>query len=141
MEGEYRFSNNSKKNIKDVRVDLIELVERVLYKSPHDFGIPKTGGYRTAEGQHKLFHQVPKVTNCDGYKKLSYHQSGNAVDIFVYDEHGACWSCLEKYNEIADLMKAEFILMQEECLFQDEKFRWGGDWRNPDRPHFEIRSI
>ena len=33
--------------------------------------------------QNNLFHQRPKVTQIDGFKKKSYHQSGNAVDIFI----------------------------------------------------------
>jgi peptidoglycan LD-endopeptidase CwlK len=141
MASRYKLSKNSKKNLEGVRPELITLVERVLKKSPHDFGIPKLGGKRTAEEQNSLFHKVPKLTNLDGYKKISYHQSGNAVDIFIYDEHGACWDCRDKYREVADLMKSEFILMQEEdCLFQDEFFRWGGDWKSfKDLPHFEVR--
>ncbi len=42
-------------------------------------------GVRTAEEQHARFLQVPKVTNCDGYKVKSNHQLhadgyGHAVD-------------------------------------------------------------
>lgn len=137
----FRLSRNSKNNLKGVREEIKTLVDRVLVKSPHDFGIPRDGGLRTAERQNELFNQIPKVTSCDGYHKLSYHQSGNAFDIFIYDEHGACWECTWKYDDVSEIVKAEFKIMQDEGLFsKDEIIRWGGDWRNPDRPHFEIKQ-
>ena len=137
----FKLSKTSKQRIKDIRDPLKELIERSLKKSPHDFGIPANGGKRTAQEQNNLFHQRPKVTHLDGFKKKSYHQSGNAFDIFVYDEHGACWDCREKYKEIADIVKQEFELMKQEGLFKkDEQLFWGGDWtRFKDLPHFEVR--
>lgn len=142
MKKEFKLSKNSKKNIKDVRSEIKVLVDRVLSISSHDFGIPSDGGKRTAQEQNNLYHKRPPVTNVDGFKNISYHQTGNAVDIFIYDEHGACWDCINKYKEVADLFKSEFKKMQEEGLFKKtEQIRWGGDWRNPDRPHFEVRDI
>ena len=55
---DFKFSKNSKKNIKGVRKSIIEMVERVLKKSEHDFGIPPYGGLRTAQEQNNLFHQL-----------------------------------------------------------------------------------
>ncbi len=137
---DFKLSKNSKSNIKGINKDLRKLVERTLSKSPHDFGIPKLGGLRTPQQQNNLFHQRPKVTQLDGFKRVSYHQSGNAVDIFIYDEHGACWDCLFKYKEVANLMKEEFCVMKEEGLFkQFSELQWGGDWiRFKDAPHFQI---
>ena len=139
--GNFKLSKTSKANLKGVKAELITLVERSLKKSEHDFGIPSNGGLRTAQEQNNLFHKKPRVTWKDGFKSKSYHQSGKAFDIFIYDEHGACWDCKDKYKEIADLFKVEFQLMQDEGLFScDEKLIWGGDWtRFNDLPHFEIR--
>ena len=139
--GEFKLSRNSKKNIKGVRKNIIKLIERALAKSPHDFGIPQDGGKRTAQRQNELFHMKPRVTTLDGFRRKSFHQTGDAFDIFTYDEHGACWDCKEKYKEIADLIKAEFALMQDEGIFNcDDKITWGGDWKRfPDLPHFEFR--
>ena len=141
--GNYKFGRSSKRNMKDVRPNLILLAERVLAKSPHDFGVPKYGGKRTAQEQNNLYHKRPKVTHLDGFKKISYHQSGNALDIFIYDEHGACWDCKSKYKEVANLFKQEFDLMKSEGLFEEnEVLIWGGDWiRFKDLPHFEIRHL
>jgi peptidoglycan L-alanyl-D-glutamate endopeptidase CwlK len=138
---DFKLSKNSKENIKGVREEIKALVNRVLAKSPHDFGIPGYGGKRTAQEQNNLFHQRPRVTQLDGFKKKSYHQSGNAFDIFIYDEHGACWACRDKYKDVAVLIKEEFKLMQQECIFDEkEKLEWGGDWiRFKDIPHFQIK--
>lgn len=137
----YKLSKNSKKNIKDVDSRLKTLVNRVIKKSPHDFGIPGNGGFRTAQEQNNLFHQKPKVTQLDGFKNKSYHQSGKAFDIFIYDEHGACWDCVKKYKEVSDIIKSEFDLMKEEEIFNvEETLQWGGDWtRFKDLPHFQIK--
>ena len=139
--GEFKLSKNSKKNLRGVRKNIIKLIERSLAKSPHDFGIPQSGGLRTAREQNLLYQIRPRVTTLDGYRRKSVHQSGDAFDIFVYDEHGACWKCKEKYKEIANIIKAEFQLMQDEGTFKcEDKLTWGGNWKRfTDLPHFEIR--
>lgn len=140
----YKLSKTSNKRIEGIDQRLQDLVGRVIKISPHDFGIPKDGGIREAKRQYELFIIRPSVTNCDGYKRLSYHQSGKAFDIFLYDEHKACWAkgCYHKYDAIAEVFKSEFKLMKEEGIFEEnEIFRWGGDWGRPDRPHFELKTI
>ena len=137
----YKLSKVSKERLVGVDPRIVKLIERSLKKSPHDFGIPANGGKRTAQEQNNLFHKRPRVTTKDGFKLLSYHQSGKAFDIFVFDEHGACWKCLDKYKEIADVIKQEFKLMQQEGVFKEgETLGWGGDWKRfVDLPHFEVR--
>jgi peptidoglycan L-alanyl-D-glutamate endopeptidase CwlK len=136
----FTLSKSSKGNLEGVKENIIELVNRSLSKSKVDFGIPSYGGLRTAKDQYTLFMIRPHVTKIDGYKIESYHQSGNAFDIFVYDEHGACWKCKDKYADIAEVIKFEFELMIEEGLFsEDAKLEWGGDWKSwKDLPHFQI---
>ena len=143
---EFKLSKRSEKNIEGVRQSIITLVKRVLKKSPHDFGIPKYGGKRTPQEQNDLYNSTTqdgkRLTWLDGYIKLSYHQSGNAFDIFIYDEHGACWKCIDKYQQVAQIFKKEFDLMKEEGLFKhDENIYWGGDWTKfKDLPHFEVKK-
>lgn len=137
----FKLSRRSKKNLKGIDDRLYELVERSLKKSNHDFGIPQYGGLRTPQEQNNLFHKIPKVTWLDGFKKKSYHQSGKAFDIFVFDEHGACWDCIDKYKDIARVIFEEFDLMKSEGIFnEDKELKWGGNWiRFKDYPHFELR--
>jgi len=147
----HRFGESSRNNMKNVRKELVQLANRVLKKSPHDFGIPRDGGKRTEEDQQRLYNtrvNGKRVTNCDGIKKLSYHQSGEALDFFTYHSHidggrkVACWNCKDKYYEIADLFKLEFQLMQDEGLFScSEELTWGGDWKWKDLPHLQISQI
>lgn len=137
---EFKLSKRSKGNLKGVDKRIIKLIERVIKKSTHDFGIPNEGGFRTAQEQNNLFHKRPKVTNLDGFKNKSYHQSGMAFDIFVYDEHGACWECIDKYLDIINVFKEEFEQMKHgECLFEEnEFFESGSDWRWKDYPHMQV---
>jgi peptidoglycan L-alanyl-D-glutamate endopeptidase CwlK len=144
MAKSYKLSKRSKKNIEGIDDRLIILSERSLKKSPHDYGHPNDGGFRTARDQYALYiKRNPKVTWVDGYNLKSYHQTGKAFDIFCLNGRNACWTeCWQKYEEIALVIKAEFELMKEEGIFKEnEVLIWGGDWRRPDRPHFEIREI
>ena len=143
----HNLSSSSRNNLEGVKTAIILLIERSLKKSPYDFGIPKDGGKRTKERQQYLYSigrtiELDKgiVTNLDGIKKKSIHQFGMAFDIFLYDDHGACWSCLGKYEDIAEVIKTEFTLMQKEGHFcKCEKLVWGGDWKSfQDLPHFQI---
>ncbi len=137
-----KFSKSSIRNMGGIREEIKQLAHRVMSKSIHDFGIPRDGGKRTAKRQNVLYKLVPRVTWLDGYMKKSYHQSGEALDIFIYDQHGACWACKDKYKYLSDLFKAEFDLMKEEGIFGKHEFlRWGGDWKMKDLPHFEVRVL
>ncbi len=138
----HKLSKSSKKNLEGVEDIVFLIVSRVLKKSEHDFGIPRDGGKRTPQRQNNLFHQRPKVTHLDGFKKKSYHQTGWAWDIFIFDEHGACWDCKKKYHEVAGLFKQEFDLMKDEGFIPESyTLHWGGDWiRFVDLPHFEIHT-
>lgn len=149
----YKFSKSSLDTLYTVYGPLQALVISVLSNSPHDFGIPDTGGKRTSEEQNKLFKK--NWSKLDGYSKKSYHQTGMAIDIFVYDEHGVCYKCKDKYNDIADIFFNKFDEMKAIGIFPKKSYlRWGNDWNkngipvdlDPDEhfqdlPHFELRNI
>jgi len=139
----YKLSKRSVKHLEGVNPLLIKIVKEAIKGSPYDFGIPKTGGKRSAELQNELFNQ--KKSKCDGYKKKSYHQSGNAFDIYAYVDGKASW-------------KREHLVMIGQHILKvaREKFntnlRWGADWDQDgvfvwddkdenfaDAPHFELR--
>jgi len=72
------------------------------------------------------------VTNCDGVKTLSNHQSGCAIDIVPLDKNGnPSWPDKSdgQWKIISDIMKIA-------------GFQWGGDWAKfPDYPHYELKEI
>lgn len=110
--------------------NLIEKVNKILAKmqaAGHPMRICQ--GFRTAEVQAALYAQGrtkpgPKVTNCDGIKKKSNHQSGKAVDCCFlgadpFGEHQP-WDLYGKFGK-------------------EEGLEWGGDWKSRlDRPHLEM---
>lgn len=126
----YKLSKRSRARLDGIKPILIEIVEEAIKDSPYDFGIPSFGGLRTAEEQHYLFNK--KVSKCDGYDKKSYHQSGNAFDIYAYVDGKATWNHVY-YGPIA-----RHIQKVAKDKFGIE-LQWGGDWKSfVDMPHFQI---
>lgn len=87
---------------------------------------------RDAEYQNNLYQQgrtIPhtkKVTNCDGYKVKSAHQSGNAWDAVPVDDKGLIlWGSTSKFKIMADVAKEMGI-------------KPGYYFKMVDSPHFEI---
>ena len=135
----FKFSRNSEKKLQYLHPNLQKFFRELIKISPHDFSI--TQGVRTAEEQNKLYQQgrtVPGkiVTNCDGYKIKSNHQTkddglGHAGDIAVLVNNKITWE--EKYyKEVA---------MSARILMQKYNVEWGGDWKSfKDLPHFEYKG-
>lgn len=133
----FYFSNASINKMKGVHPKLILFMGELIKISPYDFRV--THGVRTAEEQNELFQQGRtkegnKVTNCDGYERKSNHQVKNdglgyAIDIFCL-ANGGTWET-KYYEEIADVARP---------LMKKYGVNWGGDWKNRDLPHFELRK-
>lgn len=92
----FKFSQRSYERLEGVNPILVEIIEEAISVSPIDFGIPKDGGFRTTQRQQQLYAQgrtVPgrKITRADGIRYKSYHQSGNAVDVYAYVNKKASW--------------------------------------------------
>ena len=79
---EYKLSKRSLSRLDGIRSVLIATIVEGIKNSPYDFGIPQYGGLRTAEDQLELYNKG--VSKCDGVKNKSYHQSGNAFDIYIF---------------------------------------------------------
>lgn len=135
----FKFSRNSEKKLQYLHPNLQKFFRELIKISPYDFSI--TQGVRTAVEQNKLYQQgrtVPGkiVTNCDGYKLKSNHQTkddglGHAGDIAVLVNNKITWE--EKYyKEVA---------ISARILMQKYNIEWGGDWKNfKDLPHFEYKG-
>lgn len=126
-----KLSRRSLSRLEGVNPLLIAIVVDSIRESPYDFGIPQHGGKRTNDEQNLLFKQIPKVTNCDGFEKKSYHQSGNAFDIFGYVDSNATWS-----ESVLESIARHIQRVAWDKYTID--IEWGGDWDDRDMPHFQI---
>ena len=131
----FGFSERSLKQLEGVNPQLVELMKMAIRRSPIDFGIPADGGKRTAERQKELFDKG--VSKCDGTIKKSYHQSGNAVDVYAYVNGKASWD-KEHLAIIAGVVLSTAYAM-------GLNVRWGGtfgsnEFKGWDKPHFELRD-
>lgn len=114
----------------------LEIANRRKTHCP-DFGI--SAGRRTTEEQQKLYAQGRTtkgsiVTNCDGIKQKSVHQSGLAIDFYAYVDGKANY-------EISNLA------LIATCFFEAAtdlgiNIDWGGSFKSiSDCPHIEIVPV
>jgi peptidoglycan L-alanyl-D-glutamate endopeptidase CwlK len=126
----YKLSKRSYERLNGIDAILIAIVTESIKESPYDFGIPRSGGLRTAEEQYILFKDGK--SKCDGFKKKSYHQSGKAFDIFAYVDGSASW---DKEHLTAIAIHIQKIAKDQFNV----DLEWGGDWKSfRDMPHFQI---
>ena len=125
----YSFSQKSLDNMQGIDSRLIRLAQEAIKITKVDFGIPSTGGRRTAQQQAELYDQ--DLSNADGIYKMSKHQTGKALDFYAYVDDAASW---EKEH-----------LAQVACAFLQAanklniSIRWGGLFKNfTDMPHIEL---
>lgn len=124
----YRFSGSSLANRHGVDGRLIAISDRALEITVIDFGIPKTGGLRTAETQRTLFEQGSSPL--DGTNRRSKHQDGRALDFFAYVDGNATWQ-----PEPMAMVAAAFLQAASELRIP---VNWGGLWNSRDMPHIEL---
>lgn len=124
----FEFSGASEANMRGVNPIMIAIADRALQITKIDFGVPSDGGVRGASEQHRLF--LDGKSPLDGYKRKSYHQSGNALDVFAYVDGKASW-------DMCHLSMVACAMLQAAAEF-GRKLEWGGLWDNPDGPHFQL---
>lgn len=142
--GKFEFSKSSLAELKTVDPRVASIFKAALKVSPIDFGIPKDGGYRTAERQNEMYLDKDIATNCDGYKVISKHQSGMAVDVYAYVNGKASWEP-HHLAMVAGVILATNQIMIDTGL-SNIQLTWGGtfgsnDFNGWDKPHFEGRVI
>ena len=125
----FKFGANSLNNRAGVDPRLIEISDRAITLSTIDFGVPQYGGMRSATDQASLF--TAGKSKCDGRVNLSYHQSGNALDVYAYVEGKASWE-----KEHLAMIAAAMLQAASELGY---KLSWGGLWKGfVDMPHFQL---
>ena len=126
----FKLSRRSLERLDCVNPLLIAIVTEAIKTSPIDFGIPQYGGMRTAIEQNELF--IKKKSQLDGFRKKSYHQTGNAFDIYAYVDGRASWNkghLTTIARHIQEVAKDRYNI----------SLQWGGDWTKfVDMPHFQI---
>ncbi len=136
-----KFSKRSLDNLIGVHPDLVRVMTEAIKATPVDFTI--TEGVRTAARQQELFAQGRTkpggiVTNCDGVKLRSNHQTksdgfGHAIDLYPYFNGSVQVNAVPELRRIAAHVKAVAAILGVEIT-------WGGDWKTPfDPPHFELK--
>ena len=134
----FKLSKTSRERLTGIKPILIEIIEEGIKTSPIDFGIPQDGGLRTAYRQNAMYAQgrtdlsKPKITNADGFKKFSRHQSGEAFDIYAFVDGKASWD-IQHLTTIARHLQAV-------AKSKGVELEWGGDFKSiKDLPHLEMR--
>ena len=125
----FKFSKRSLDNMAGVDPRLIEIAHKALELTIVDFGIPTDGGIRTAERQNQLY--LERKSQRDGYKKLSRHQSGRALDFYALRDGKASY-------EPGDLAQVAAAFLQAANIL-GHRVEWGGLWKSfRDMPHIEL---
>ena len=125
----FKLSNTSKQRREGVDPRLIEISDLAIQITVVDFGHPADGGLRSAERQNDMYYMG--LSKCDGYKRLSKHQSGKALDVYAYVDGKASWD-----TEHLAMVAAAFL--QAACMLGYE-LEWGGLWTSfKDYPHFQL---
>ncbi len=128
-------SETSKRNRSGVDVRLIQISDLALTISLVDFGHGKVSGKRTAEAQNQLFKDGK--SKADGFKKLSEHQSGDALDFYAYVDGRASWAPKHLAMVATAFLQAASML--------GYRVQWGGLWKSSrsklygwDMPHIQL---
>lgn len=158
----YTLGAKSRANMAGVNPRLVAVVDLAITMTAVDFGVAAKA-VRTAEEQNRLYQKGrttpgPKVTDKDGYRSKSNHQTtadgtGHSVDLTAWVDGKWDHDSWPLYHQIAWAMcQAAHAL--------GTRIRWGGNWtedlmacnsladvkamaarykgRLPDGPHFEL---
>jgi len=125
-----KWSKRSVKSINTVHKILQKLAQRIILVSPYDIGVLESGGKRTKEMQFEIFSAGH--SKCDGVIKISFHQSGMAIDFVPYINGDYTWSNGKVFLTIAKLMFKIWNDMVEANKTENYYLHWGGFWNAKD---------
>lgn len=115
-------NERSRKNLAGVHPHLVQVVERAAEITTVPFVV--TEGLRTLDRQKQLKKAGKSWT------LNSRHLTGHAVDVVDADDF--------KYD-IPDMTKIKDAMFQAAAEY-NIPLDWGGDWKQRDTPHFELRK-
>lgn len=125
----FKFSNRSLERMEGLDPRLILIAHEAIKITKIDFGIPSSGGLRTASQQKALYDKG--ASQLDGTNKKSYHQTGKALDFFAYVNGKATWE-----TEPMALIACAFLQAASNLGY---KLEWGGLWTSfTDYPHLQL---
>ena len=125
----FTLSNTSKKRREGIDQRLIDIGDLAIQLTVIDFGYPDDCGLRTADRQRELFDD--EKSKADGYKLLSYHQSGKALDFYAYVDGAASWKP-EHLSMVA-------LAHMQAASMLGHKLQSGALWKSfKDFPHLQL---
>lgn len=119
----------SVKSINTVHKILQIIAQKIIIISPYDITVLGNGGKRTARQQNVIY--LAGNSGCDGYIKLSYHQSGLAIDFIPY-VGGPTWNNAKAFLTIAKLIFQIWEEIKVSGITEDYYLHWGGFWNAKD---------
>ena len=122
----YSWGKRSKRNIATTYYLLQELANRIIRRTKVDICVLDNGGKRTAAEQHEIY--LEGNSRCDGYVKISYHQTGLAIDFVPYIKGRPTWRNKRAFLHIARIAFEEWERMNTGKYY----LHWGGYWRAKD---------
>ncbi len=126
----FYLGNTSRRRSKGVNPFMLLIVGRFLEISPIDITIPWMGGVREAFEQYKIF--LRKASKADGYKKLSFHQSGDALDLAAYVLGKISNSKVHSLTVVYYMLEAYSQLKEEGAIPEDLYLHSGIFWGDKD---------
>ncbi|OCH47038.1 peptidase M15 [Vibrio lentus] len=83
--------------------------------------------------QYQLYQEG--LSQLDGHKRPSRHQSGHAIDFVAYDENSKVTWDFKYYEAISKAFKQAARELEVSII-------WGGDWKSlRDGPHVELNRL
>ena len=134
---QYKLSERSLNNLKNVHPDLVKVIRTAITNSPVDFTV--TCGLRTTAEQRAIYAKGrtkpgPIVTKADGVKNLSNHQ----------DEADGKKDGLSSAVDLYPFFLGKVQVNHKDTIAANElgiAIEWGGDWvKMFDPPHFQLKK-
>ena len=130
------FSEKSQSRLDTVHQDLQVVFNEVI----KHFDCTIIYGLRTLEEQQSLYAKGRTaaggiVTNCDGIRNVSRHQSGRAVDVIPWPID---WDNHDRIITFGWYVKGITTMLRRYDAIE-HNITWGGDWTKfVDLPHYQL---